>query len=111
MFMPEQQEKVFNWSPDGGRFVFCEGKTYWSDGDVTDGLPLRMMPFGGEHNEDYSAWSDEYRAKVRAEHQAIYAERRRIEAERIKRRDLLVESAKSKLTEDEIDALAEYYRD
>lgn len=45
------------WSPDGGKFWMKDGKCYWETGHITNGLPLRMMPLGHEHDEDYSAWT------------------------------------------------------
>ena len=62
------------WSPDGGKFWIDNDKIYWHDGDIDDiSLPIRVMP-GYSHDEDYSQWSDEHRAMVKAE----WVEKRKI---------------------------------
>ncbi len=92
------------YSPDGGACWIRAGKIYWADGDVTNvgnGF-IRYMPM--EEGEDYSAWTDEHRAKVKSESDAKReAYNREYEAEE-KRVEALKESARLKLTDKEIEA-------
>jgi hypothetical protein len=54
------------WSPDGGKFWVKGGFVYWFDGEVTinNGF-LRCMPGGYEHDNNYSAWTPEYREMIK----------------------------------------------
>jgi hypothetical protein len=105
LFLPEGP----GWSPDGGRFWVKDGKSYWEDGDITDlsieGHLFRTMP-GNASGEDYSAWSEEKRSAEKAKN-ALLRDRYAKEVAELSERDkMLVESARSKLTEDEFEAVA-----
>lgn len=95
------------WSPDGGQFWVKGDSLYWHDGDVTDlsaGCALRTMPGGYQHDDNYSLWTDEERALIKAESDKRYAVKLQEEQVREANRDSLRSSAKSKLTADEIEA-------
>lgn len=100
-----------SWSPDGGSFWRKDGKLYWEDGDITEdtGMIREMLysiPESDWHKyDDFSAWSDEKRAEVKA---AKQTERDKYEAETKAWEDAiraLKASAKAKLTEDEWEAV------
>lgn len=95
------------WSPDGGKFWVKGDVLYWEDGDVwdmTDGGVIRLAG-GPFHHEDYSEWSDEKRAEVRA----IHAASRKIQKvnDRARKKELkaLQKSARKKLTDAEFAAV------
>jgi len=93
-------------SPDGGCFWSRGGKLYWEDGEITeDTIIFRGMPMTS--GEDYSAWSDEKRAEVKAS----VAQRRADEAKEQRRnsvvRKKLYDQAVAKLTEEELWAVVE----
>lgn len=109
-----------SWSPDNGEYWCKDRVVYWWNGAVTITHPgtfiaIRSMDSGNKTREDFSAWSDEKRAaelekfnsaeKIRV---AKLEEERRKVAES---RQSLVDSAKSKLTEEELKALREYFWD
>lgn len=100
--------KLFGWSPDGGYFVRYQDKTYWETGQITtDGL-YRIGFI--THDNDYTLWSDEHRARVLKENEARWAEAKIAEDERRAEVERLVKQAEAKLTEEEIQAMAEHYR-
>lgn len=99
------------WSPDGGSFWRKDGKIYWEDGAICDDGWIREMPDDPipesewHKYEDYSAWSDEKRAEVKAQNKI---EREQYEASMKLWADgirALRASAKTKLTEEEWDAM------
>ena len=99
------------WSPDGGRFWRKDGKLYWEDGDITeDGGIMREMPdlrpkSEWKEGENYSLWSDEKRAEVKAAKKAerdLYEKERADEFAKYK---ALCLSAKSKITREEYEAI------
>ena len=99
-----------SWSPDGGRFWRKDGKLYWSDGEITDdGGIMREMPtmpgVDYSHYENYSEWSDEKRAEVKAKLAAERAELARLEKLEEDEIKALCISAKAKLTKEEYDAI------
>lgn len=98
------------WSPDGGRYWIKGHFIYWHTGhvgDLRDGAVFRVMPGGYQHDEDYSAWTDEHRAQVRKE----WEERRdaaKAEAEAAEKiRQGHLASARAKLTDEEWHAVVE----
>lgn len=112
--MNNDQNQIHEWpqgpgySPDGGKYWIKGHFIYWHDGqvgDLRDGLMIRVMPGGYHHDENYSAWSDEHRAKVKQE----WAEKRaawKKEAEEAEaRRQVHLASARAKLTDDEWNAV------
>lgn len=97
------------WSPDGGNYWAKDNVLYWHDGDITKlgpGIAVRLgFPGSNDNGEDYSAWTDEHRAEVKAKFAADRAEYKRKQEEEEAVNEKLVESAKAKLTEDEFDAV------
>ena len=93
------------WSPDGGKFWVKGDLLYWHDGtiwDMRDGCIIRSMHY--DHDEDYSAWSDDKRAAVLAENRAEYAKIKAEDDCYNAERTRLRESARAKLTPEEIEA-------
>lgn len=94
-------------SPDGG-YCFRKGNLlYWKDGDITDlSAGDFMIRYVQESiGEDFSAWTDEERSKVRAATLAKRDAWRKKEAlENIEREELQA-SAKAKLTDAEFAAV------
>lgn len=105
---PNSDGKLFGWSPDGGEFVQYKGKTYWHTGQVTTGAIFRMGY--STHANDYSAWSSRKRQKTLAAFKKKWAANKRAEERHHKKIDRLVKQAEAKLTEEEIQAMAEHYR-
>lgn len=106
-----------SWSPDGGSFWRKDGKLYWEDGDITeDGGMMREMPTMTPESEwhkfeDFSAWTDEHRSKVKAEKAAERAAAKKAHDEWVAGIRALQESAKAKLTPEEYEAVQmEEYR-
>jgi hypothetical protein len=98
------------WSPDGGAFWRKDGKEYWEDGDITENaifrVSLYVAPESDWHKyENYSEWSDEKRAAVKAEYAAKREAEEKEELERIERREHLCAIARIKLTEEEYNAV------
>lgn len=110
-----------SWSPDGGEYWCKDRVIYWESGAVTDGsksgkfVSVRSMDSGYKSGINYSEWTDEHRAKVLAERTArCEAERQRRyaeEAERIQSIKNKAESALAKLTDDEREAVSEYFKE
>ena len=102
------------WSPDGGYFWRKDGKLYWSDGDITDdGGMMRQMPCDDPKSfysgvENFSEWSDEKRATVRAEAQKKRDEYRAKSDAYIAKIEALCAIAKTKLTPEEYEAVEAY---
>lgn len=103
------------WSPNGGKYWVRDDFIYWHDGNVgqisKDEVPCRVGMHGCEHDEDYSAWTDEHRAAVKKESDDKRSMWRQMELDSIKAREILVASAKLKLTEDEFNAVFNEGRD
>ena len=77
------------WSPDGGSFWVQGELVYWADGDITKQDMhniFRTLDYGrpeGDGTENYSKWTPEHRAKVRAETARLREEYIKKEAERM----------------------------
>lgn len=102
------------WSPDGGDFWVKGDLLYWSDGsiwDMRDGGMIRTMPDGPTPEsewhkyENFSAWSDEKRAEAVAENMAKREDAKKQQDEEMARIKLLCISAKSKITQEEYEAI------
>jgi len=96
------------WSPDGGKFWVKDNLVYWSDGDITDmnnGGVFRTMPGNYTHEENYSEWSDEKRAEVKAKFKAERDEAAAEEAKEDAEQEALCRTAKTKLTKEEYEAV------
>jgi hypothetical protein len=96
----------FGYSPDIGKFVVRDGKTYSENGVIygPDSI-FRSVSYDVDSHENYADWTHEQRAARFAEASRIYEE---YEKERIVNRDArraLVAQAKEKLTEEEFDAV------
>lgn len=102
-----------HWSPHGDYFWAKGGKYYWPDGDITDSPPCVTWDSGSDksHVEDYSAWTDKHRAKVKTEIAAQEAEIQRQAAEYVAKRDAIAKPIVDALTEEQIDAVREYLRE
>lgn len=85
-------------------------KFYWENGEVTDvphaaeGITMMINPYSSS-NENYSEWTDEKRASVKAEWDANRRATKEAEEKEERERLALVEVAKQKLTEEEFDAV------
>lgn len=98
------------YSPDGGSCFVKDGNIYWASGEVMPNTGIRRM-MKVEHGEDYSQWSEEKRANVLAEtikKREAYEQQRQ---EYYIKQGLLIESARTKLTEEEFAAVFESGRD
>lgn len=96
------------WSPDIGKFWFKDGLTYCEDGDVLPPDAIYRISSQIHEVEDYSAWSDEKRAAVRAEwamKHAAWISKRNADHDRI---EALRKSALAKLTDEEREAIEPY---
>lgn len=99
-------------SPDGGHFWVKDGTAYWEDGSVMKDIAMcifRYMPYEG--GEDYSQWTDNHRAGMRAEYER---KRDACNAKQLKQEGewkQLRESAREKITEKEYDAILEEGRE
>jgi hypothetical protein len=96
------------YSPDGGNLWRQGNLIYWQDGDVVnleerDSYIIRYMRL--TNGEDYSKWTDEQCAKVKAERAEQIAKYKTHAEELTARRDKLVKSAKAKLTTEEFEAV------
>lgn len=102
-----------HWTPDGGYFWAKGGKYYWPNGDVTTVQPARLWDQGGNLHavEDYSAWSDEKRAAIWKETQLKRLRIKRDQARYARKLAKAVAIAEAKLTEEDIEALRDHYRD
>jgi len=97
-------------SIDGGPCFVVDDTVYWATGEVSPNRGVcRMMKM--DSGEDYSKWSDEKRAEVWAETLRKREEYETERCERQKAQDILIESARAKLTEEEFDAVFESGRD
>jgi hypothetical protein len=102
-------------SPDSGYFVCRGGMIYWEDGEVwsvkkSREAIFRYMPVTSAP-EDYSKWTKEKRDEVVKHYRVLQAEETlRIQADNDDRQRL-VNSARSKLTEDEFNAMLEEGRE
>ncbi len=97
----------FFYGPDVGQAVRRGGFLYTKYGEVLPGnAPVRMLSCNSDGvDENYADWSEKYRTAVR---EAYAAEDRKIktaETARREQRNVLVELARGKLTEDEFDAV------
>lgn len=100
---------VFGFSPDIGKFVERDGKTYSEWGHVygSDAC-FRSLPYGSDAHENYADWTDEQRSERLAKNVLEHEEyKKRRQAER-DARQVLVDSAKAKLTEEEFSAVLQY---
>lgn len=97
------------WSPDGGRFWVRAGFIYWENGDIGDiskgQCPGRIMPGGNNHGEDFSAWTDEHRAKVKKQWAEQRAAQKQSQDAWLEKHERLVASARGKLTAEELEAV------
>lgn len=94
------------WSPDGGAFWRKDGKIYWEDGEITDGNEMIREMIGVKSDgEDYSVWTNEHRARVKAEKAAERAEAEMAHEKWVAEVRVLQESAKAKLTVEEYEAV------
>ena len=97
---------IFGWSPDIGRFVTRNEKTYTEYGCIYDQSAIfRSMISNHASEENYADWSTEKReqALVQTE-EKIKLQKDKEETEK-KYRIKLIESAKMKLTEAEFNAI------
>ena len=98
---------AFGFSPDVGRFVLRNDLMYTEHGAVytrAEQTWIRSMPTAtGEEN--YADWSDGKRAEVAAENARKYALQEEERKAARQAQELLVLSAKAKLTEEEFDAV------
>lgn len=104
------KDDVFGYSPDIGRYVTRDGKTYSQWGHVygPDALFRSSMPYGADAHENYADRTDEQRAARLAKN---VQEREEYEKQRKAERDarqVLVDRAKAKLTEEEFNAVLRY---
>ena len=99
---------AFGYSPDIGNFVTRDGKTYTEHGYVyARGSVFRTMPTG-THHENYADWTDEQRAAKVAEYVQRREDRERERKLAREARRSLVAQAKTKLTEEEFEAVLGY---
>jgi hypothetical protein len=101
----DRSDDEFFYGPDVGQAVRRGGFLYTKYGEVLPGnAPVRMLPCAAV-DENYADWSEEYRRAVREAYAAEDRKMKAAEAERRAHRDVLVEQARSKLTEEEFDAV------
>ena len=98
---------------DWGYFVVRDKVAYFPDGeflDTTIHQPARWFPFDPKIvacPEDYSAWDDDRRCLEQSIRQAEIEAAEENQADWHNKRKVLVESAKTKLTQDEFNAVFE----
>lgn len=107
---PDRPDR-FYFSPDVGHLVWRGDFLYTEYGEVVPSNALvRMMPC--VQVENYADWNEVHRSTVR---EAFQTEARKAEAERIEQRaqrDVLVDQARHKLTDEEFQAVyAKGYED
>lgn len=105
---------VFGYSPDIGKFVTRDGKTYSEYGHVYAEGPDRVFrslprPFGS--HENYADWTDEQRAARLAKNDREREEHEKRRKSERDARQALVDRAKEKLTEEEFNAVLRYATD
>ena len=94
----------------GLNFWRKENKLYWEDGEITDvphaaeGIMMMINPRSSS-DENYSEWSDEKRASVKAEWDAKRKADQEAEEKEKRERFAWVEIAKGKLTDEEFSAV------
>ena len=105
----DRSNDQFSFSPDVGRLV-CRGDFLYTEyGEVIPrkGSFIRMMPC--DRGENYADWSEEHRCTVREAFQAQWrkedAARAAARAEQRARREVLVNQARCKLTDEEFEAV------
>jgi Arc/MetJ-type ribon-helix-helix transcriptional regulator len=103
----------FYFSPDVGRLVWRGDFLYTEYGEVIPSNALvRLMPSAHEQFDNYADWSETYRTAIREAFQAEARKAEAVRAEERAQRELLVDRARHKLTDEEFQAVyAKGYED